>query len=240
MAPITTSRMQFGGYNGDGVRSYGSWKNANVAVFWTDAMYGNDGASLGGRLGFSFGQNIYRSHHADPDGFEFGLSHLTDLDGDRNVRNMVYGTDLSFGYGIFKLQSEVTWLRAQNNLFTGVDADGNTIDAQDADGFAIDRGKPHELAYHATLIANLEKYLDKPISAFLRYGRWQPNHNVLIDSFDNSIVSINDISQLTVGFNYKLNEHFRIKLEYTDSLGTSAQEHYFDNKLDIAQMVAAF
>jgi len=32
----------------------------------------------------------------------------------------------------------------------------------------------------------------------------------------------------------------RIKFEYTDSLGTSTKEHYFDKKLGIAQMVLAF
>lgn len=228
-APITTSRMQFGGFNGDGVRSYGSWKNVNYSVFWTDAMYGNDGTSLGGRLGMTLGQNIYRSHNSNPEGLEFGLSHLADLDGDRNVRNMVYGADLSFGYGILKLQSELMWLKAQHNLFTA-----------DADGNEVDRGKPHEMAYHATLIANLEKYLAHPMSVFARYGRWQPKHRAINDSFDDSVVAINALSQLTVGLNYKYSDHLIIKFEYTDSLGTSTEEHYFDSSLGIAQMVVAF
>ncbi|NOT13324.1 MAG: hypothetical protein HOP23_16065 [Methylococcaceae bacterium] len=228
-APITTSRIQFGGFNGDGVRSYGSWKHLNYSVFWTDAMYANDGTSLGGRVGLTYGQNIYRTHHANPEGIEFGLSQLTDLDGDRNVRNMVYGADLSFGYGIMKLQSELLWLKAQHNLFT-------TVEGEDP----IDRGKPNEMAYHATLIANLEKYLKHPLSAFVRYGRWQPKHRAIEDSFDGSVVGINALSQLTVGLNYKFNEYMTIKFEYTDSLGTSTQEHYFDKKLGIAQMVLAF
>jgi hypothetical protein len=228
-APITTSRMQFGGYNGDGVRSYGTWKHLNYSVFWTDAMYGNDGTSLGGRVGMTLGQNIYRTHNSNPEGIEFGFSHLTDLDGDRNVRNMIYGADLSFGYGFLKLQSELMWLEAQNNLFTVVDGED-----------PIDRGKPHEIAYHATLIANLEKYLKHPLSAFVRYGRWKPRHRAIEDSFDGSIVAINALSQLTVGMNYKFNEYMTIKFEYTDSLGTSTQEHYFDKKLGIAQMVLAF
>jgi len=79
-APITTSRMQFGGYNGDGVRSYGAWNMFNYSVFWTDAMYANDGTSVGGRLGMSLGQNTYRTHKNTSEGIEFGVSHLSDLD----------------------------------------------------------------------------------------------------------------------------------------------------------------
>jgi len=228
-APITTSRMQFGGFNGDGVRSYGTWKHLNYSMFWTDAMYGNDGTSLGGRLGMTFGQNIYRSHNNNPEGIEFGLSHLSDLDGDRNVRNRVYGADLSLGYGILKLQSELMWLRAENNLF--LDVDGS--------GIPTNLGKPHELGYHTTLIANLEKYLKHPLQVFVRYGRWQPKHRANVD-FNGSVVAVNDVSQLSVGLNYKFNDYMRIKFEYTDSLGTSTGEHFFDKSLGIAQMVLAF
>ena len=228
-APITTSRMQFGGFNGDGIRSYGTWKHLNYSMFWTDAMYANDGTSVGGRLGMTFGQNIYRSHNTNPEGIEFGISHLTDLDAGRHIRNMVYGADLSVGYGILKLQSELMWLRAENNLLLDVDGSGNLTDI----------GKPHELGYHTTLIANLEKYIKHPLSAFVRYGRWQPKHKYGVD-FDGSIVAVSDISQLTVGLNYKFNDYMRIKFEYTDSLGTSTKEHYFDKKLGIAQMVLAF
>jgi hypothetical protein len=229
-APITTTRMQFSnGMNSDGIRSYGSWNHLNYAVFWTDAMYADNGTTLGGRLGMTFGQNIYRTHNNNPQGIEFGLSQLADLDGDRNVRNMVYGADLSLGYGIFKLQSELIWLKAQHNLFT-VDGDGNETD----------RGKPHEMAWHATLIADMEKYLHHPLSFFARWGRWQPKHRAINDSFDDSVVAINPLSQLTFGLNYKYSDHLILKFEYTDSLGTSTQEHYFDKKLGIAQMVVAF
>lgn len=50
-AQITTSRMQYGDFNGDGIRSYGSNDLFNYSVFWTDAMYSNDGHAIGGRLG---------------------------------------------------------------------------------------------------------------------------------------------------------------------------------------------
>lgn len=224
-APITTSRMQFGGYNGDGVRSYGSWSMFNYSVFWTDAMYANDGTSLGGRLGVSLGQNVYRTHKSTGDGIEFGVSHLSDLDKHRNLRHSVYGADLSMGYSFLKLKSELMWLNAHNNF---VSADGTT-----------ELDKPNELGYHATLLANLESFIHYPLTAFARYGRWQP-HNRQGDDFDGRLVAINNLSALTFGLNYKFNDYFRLKFEYTDSLGTQTQERYFDKNLGIAQMVVAF
>lgn len=223
-APITTSRMQFGGYNGDGVRSYGAWNMFNYSVFWTDAMYANDGTSVGGRLGMSLGQNTYRTHKNTSEGIEFGVSHLTDLDKNRNVRHTVYGADLSLGYGFLKLQSELMWLTARENF---VDESGNEY------------GKPDELGYHATLLANLESFLSYPITAFARYGRWQP-HNRIAEDYDGQLVAINNVSALTFGLNYKFNDYFKLKFEYTDSLGTQTQERYFDKNLGIAQLVVAF
>ncbi len=223
-APITTSRMQFGGYNGDGIRTYGSWKIFNFSAFWTDAMYANDGTSVGGRVGMTIGQNTYRIHNANPEGIEVGVSHLSDLDKHRNLRHSVYGADLSFGYGFLRLQSELMWLQSHEAFI-----DDNNINY----------GKPDELGYHATLIANLEKFIDQPLSVFARYGRWQPDNRIAED-YDGSLVAINNVSALSVGVNYTFSEHFKLKFEYTDSLGTSTQERYFDKKLGIAQMVVSF
>ncbi|MCX7087209.1 MAG: hypothetical protein NTV00_04045 [Methylococcales bacterium] len=223
-APITTARMQFAGYNSDGVRSYGSWKMLNYSAFWTDSVYANDGTSVGGRLGLSFGQNTYRSHNKSYDGVEMGISHLSDLDKNRNQRHAVYGIDLSLGYSFLKLQSEFMLMQAQDNFITD---DGT------------DYGRPNELAFHSTLIADLESFIHKPILAFARYGRWQPKQRTGND-FDGSLVAINNISLLTVGLNYKFNDYFQLKFEYNDSLGTSTQEHYFDKKLGIAQAVVSF
>jgi len=171
-APITTSRMQFGGYNGDGVRSYGSWDMFNYSVFWTDAMYAEDGTSVGGRLGMSVGQNTYRTHKNTSEGIEFGVSHLSDLDKNRNVRNSVYGADLSLGYSFLKLQNEVMWRNAHDNFI--------------ADGF--DYGKPNELGYHTTLLADLENFIGYPVTTFARYGRWQP-HNRIAEDYDGQLVA---------------------------------------------------
>jgi hypothetical protein len=223
-APITTSRMQFGGFNGDGVRSYGAWKFLNYSVFWTDALYAPDGTSIGGRVGVSLGQNNYRSHKSNPEGLEAGVSYLADLDKGDNLRHAVYGADLSLGYGFLRLQSELMLTQAYNNF---IDDNGT------------DFGKPHELGYHATLLADLERFIDYPVIAFVRYGRWQPKARFAQD-FDGTLVSINNISALTVGFNYRFNEYLRLKFEYTDSLGTATTERYFDKKLGIAQMVLSF
>ncbi|MEQ1637502.1 MAG: hypothetical protein ABL903_12500 [Methylococcales bacterium] len=223
-APITTARMQFGGYNGDGVRSYGSWKIFNYSAFWTDAMYANDGTSVGGRIGLSLGQNTFRSHNKNHEGIEIGVSHLSDLDKNRNLRHAVYGIDLSFGYKFLKVQNEFMLLQAQDNFIT---EDGT------------DYGRAHELGFHSTLIADLESFIHKPVLAFVRYGRWQPKQDVGND-YDGALVNIADISLLTVGLNYKFNEYFKLKFEYTDSLGTSTQERYFDKNLGIAQAVVSF
>jgi hypothetical protein len=223
-APITTSRMQFGGFNGDGIRSYGSWKVVNYSVFWTDAMYATDGTSVGGRLGLAFGKNNYRTHKNNPEGIEVGVSYLGDLDKHDDLRHSVYAADLSFGYGFLRLQNELMYTHSYNN-FIGENG--------------IDYGKPHELGYHTTLLADMERFIDYPVIAFIRYGRWQPEARFAED-FDGTLVNINNISALTIGLNYRFNEYLKLKFEYTDSLGTSTTERFFDKQLGIAQMVMSF
>ena len=98
-APLTTSYMQLGGYNGDGVNSFGARGRYQYSLFWTDAMYGDDGHAIGGRVGMFLGQRPFSVHNSRK-GIEFGFSHLSDLDGDNNLRNSVYGADLSIDYGI--------------------------------------------------------------------------------------------------------------------------------------------
>ncbi|WP_333874945.1 hypothetical protein [Methylobacter sp.] len=232
-APLTTSRMQLGGYNGDGVRSYGAWGLFNYSVFWTDAMYADDGHAIGGRLGMALGQRAYSVHNPNQDGIEFGVSHLSELDGGNHIRNTVYGADLSIGYGMLRLQNEVMLLQAHQGLT--VAAESNPV----LDDFGNPIGKVHQLGYHATLIANLENVVKHPILAFARFSRWQPKQDFGLD-FDGSRVAIGDISMLSVGFNYKFNDHLRLKFEYNNSLGTSIAEQYFDKKLAIGQMVIAF
>ncbi|WP_426994332.1 hypothetical protein [Methylomonas sp. CM2] len=232
-APLTTSRMQLGGYNSDGVRSYGAWDGFNYSVFWTDALYANDGHAIGGRLGLALGQNTYKIHSANPEGIELGVSHLSELDGENRIRNTVYGADLSVGYGPWRLQNEFMLLNAHQQVF--LDSGGNIVPNPDRNPF----GKGHQLGYHSTLTADLESLVKQPVTLFARYSRWQPSQDLALD-FDGSTVAVNDLSMLTLGFNYKFSDHLRIKFEYDDSLGTRTYERYFDRRLGIAQIVMSF
>ena len=238
-APLTTSRMQLGGYNADGVRSYGSFDWFNYSVFWTDALYANDGHSIGGRLGVSLGQNVYKIHNANPEGIEFGVSHLSELDGENRIRNTVYGADLSIGYGMWRLQNEFMLLNAHQQVFLEEDADGNPLPVIIPDPNNSPFGKGHQLGYHSTLIADLEGLTKMPVQAFARYARWQPSQDLMLD-YDGRTVTTGDLSMLSLGFNYKFSDHLRVKFEYNDSLGTYSAERYFDRRLGIAQIVMSF
>lgn len=232
-APLTTSRMQLGGYNSDGLRSYGSFGAFNYSAFWTDAIYANDGHSIGGRLGLALGQNAYRIHNSNPQGIEFGVSHLSELDGENRIRNTVYGADFSIGYGMLRLQNEFMLLQSHQTSL--IDETGNI----GTDNATLAFGKGHQLGYHSTLIADLHSLIKRPVLAFARYSRWDPSQNRGLD-FNGSTVAMADISMLSLGFNYKFSDHLALKFEYSDSLGTSTGERYFDNKVGIGQMVMSF
>ena len=236
-APLTTTIMQMGGFNSEGVRTYGSWQMINYSAFWTDALYASDGHALGGRLGVSLAKNPYTVRYNNREsileGIEFGVSHLSDLDGNNNIRNMVYGADLGVGYGMFSMQNEFMLRQAYQQTF--LDADGNIVTYQT--DYPI--GKDNQLGYQSTLIADLEGLVQQPLKVYVRYSRWQPTQQFGLD-FDGSTVAIDDISMLSVGLNYKFSSYLCIKLEYDDSLGSWTAERYFDEKVGIAQIVMAF
>jgi hypothetical protein len=210
----------------------------NYSIFWTDALYAKDGHSIGGRLGMTLGQNTYTVRHNKPEsileGIEFGVSHISELNGNNNIRNTIYGADLSIGYGMLRLQNEFMLLQAHQNQF--LDGDGNIVLNTTATPF----GKSRQLGYHSTLIADLESFIKYPVKAFVRYGRWQTSQHLGLDFDGSTTVAINDISMLSLGLNYKFSEHLRVKFEYSDSLGTQTAEHYFSKKLGIAQIVMSF
>ncbi|MDD2760381.1 MAG: hypothetical protein PHH11_08805 [Methylomonas sp.] len=236
-APLTTTRIQNGGYNSDGIRAYGSWNMIHYSAFWTNGVYGGDGSTIGGRLGLSLAQNPYTVHRntrgAIIDGIEFGVSHLSELDGDNDIRNTVYGADLSIGYGMWRLQNEFMLLQAHRQVY--LDADDNIVSAPTEYPF----GKNHQLGYHTTLIADLDNLIKQPVQVFARYGRWQPSQKLASD-YDGTTVAINDVSMLSIGLNYKFSDYLRIKFEYDDTLGTHTAERYFDKRLGITQIVMSF
>jgi len=229
-APITTVRMQKGGFNGDGVRSYGSWDMFNYSVFWTNGVYQSDGTSMGGRLGVNLGRNRFRVHGRNPEGMEFGVSHLTELDANNNVSNAFYGADFSLGYAMLRWQNEFLLQQGHRVL----------PNRYDGLGAAVGYGKGRQMGYHSTLIADLEDAVHHPLLAFVRYARWQSNQDFMVDGYDGSVVAVHPVSLLSLGLNYKFSEHLRVKFEYTDSLGTATREHYFDKRVAMAQMVVMF
>ena len=226
-APLTTERIQQGGYNGDGLRFYGSQDVFNYAVFWTNSVYEDQGMSIGGRAGVSLGNNPFRLHHHDsPSILELGLSYLSDLDGNQNIRRSVYAGDLSFNYKAVSLLSELAWLDSHEDLI---------------DGNGTNFGRNNQLAYHVTLLTELESFVHYPIHAYVRYDNWRTDAAVVLDSDDDTITyTVGDINRLTIGFNYLINDYLQIKFEYTDTLDSTSSEPDFENQLGTTQLVVAF
>lgn len=239
--PLTTSRMQMAGYNSDGVRSYGAWGLFNYSVYWTDALYANDGNVVGGRLGMYLDGSHHDVQREDltEQGVELGISHLSELDGQNNIRNSVYGADLTVNEGIFRWTNEVMYLNGHQDSFLETNADGITSIMPMMSDISSPFGKNNQLGYHSTLVTDLESFVNYPVLAFARFSRWQPSQDLGLD-YDGTTVAVGDISMLTFGLNYKVNNHLSLKVEYNDSLGTKTQEKYFDEKLGIGQMIVAF
>ncbi|MGY6278226.1 hypothetical protein [Methylomonas sp. MgM2] len=230
--PLTTSVMQLGGYNADGIRSYGAWNNLNFSVFGTDAFYNDKGHIIGGRLGVRFGERPYSVHNPGK-GIEFGISHLSQLDGDNDNRISVYGADLSIDYGAWHLENELMFLQTHRDQT--FDADGNPL----FDQYGNSVGKNNQFGYHSTLVVDLKPFIKWSIRAFARFSQWLPKQRIGLD-YDGSAVSIEDISMLNLGFNYEFSNYLQLKFEYDNSLGTATGERYFDPQVSIGQIVVSF
>jgi len=215
-APMTTDRIQQGGFSGDGARVYGSWDMLDYALFWTNSAYEDQGTSMGGRLGLSLGKNNYKLHNkSELSTLTVGFSHLADMDSSYNLRRTVYGGDLSFNYNIYSIESEFLWLKTHEQII-----------------------ESNEFSYHITLVADLNDLLTVPVKSYIRYGRWNPDYNLIVT--DEGAFAVENISRLIVGFNYALNDYLQIKFEYSDSLGTETQELDFNKRLGTAQLVVGF
>lgn len=225
-APLTTERIQGGGFNGDGVRVYGSRRIVNYAAFWTNSVYEDGGASAGGRVGLAFGRNPFRLHGRDDSAIlEFGLSHLSDFDTSQHVRRAVFGADASFALGVFRLESEYASFHDDESM---IDIDG------------IDHGHADEAAWHITLVTDLEPLTAQPLRAFLRYETWRPDGEVVLDPEDYTAYSAEDVKRLVFGVNYAVREYLQLKFEYADSLGTHTDEPDFEHRVGRAQLVVTF
>ncbi len=226
-APMTTERIQQGGFNGDGVRLYGSGLHYNYALFLTDAVYGDGGWVTGGRLGGRLGDNPFSLHsHAGPPLLEGGLSALVEFDGHGVLAETVYAADARLNYGPFALFGEALLRDSRRPL-----RDGNGVRLEDRD----------EYAWHLTLDADLEPHTGQPLALFLRYGAWVPDYRRVVDPDDATLTyPVDNLSRLSLGLRYHFNEHLRLKFEYFDNLGNDTGEPGFDDALGLGQVVVSF
>lgn len=226
-APLTTSRIQQGGFNSDGLRVYGSGRVFNYAFFSTDSIYENAGRAWGGRIGLGLGRNPFRLHSGpQPSVIEAGLSSIVDLDADGGIANIVYALDARFSYGPLSLLGEALLRDAQRPL---VDGNGAFLAERD------------EYAYHLTLNAELGDVLPWPLALFLRYGAWVPDYRRVLDANDDTIsYRVDNISRVSLGLAYAFNDNLKLKFEYFDTLGDRTAEPGFENRLGLGQLVVSF
>jgi hypothetical protein len=138
----------------------------------------------------------------------------------------VYAADISFNYRALSLLSELAWLDSHEDLI---------------DGNGTNFGRNNQLAYHVTLLTELESFIHYPIHAYIRYDNWRPDAAVILDNNDDTITyTVGNINRLTIGFNYTMNDYLQIKFEYTDTLNSKSTEPDFEDQLGTAQLVVSF
>ena len=225
-APLTTQRIQDGGYNGDGVRAYGTWKNLDGALFWTNSLYADSGYAAGGRIGLSMSHTKYSFHQRDNSrDIELGISYLQDRDGSGNRRNRVYAADLTLRYEAITLVAEY------------FDRNNDSPKGEAADSLA----EYDETAFHLSLIADMQALWHRPLSLFARYERWMPDYDFIPDAEDDTVLyRVDDLSRMTLGMNYRFTDYFQLKLEYYDYLGEDTEEPDFEESLGLVQVVVNF
>lgn len=226
-APITTERIQRGGYNSDGIRVYGTEGMFDYSLYAVDSLYGDNGSAIGGRMAFFPSRNPYQLHHFGTPRFaEVGFSFLVDMDKDYDVRNGVYGFDFTLNYNRFLLVTEWMNRDSYEDVLSGA---GVSLGDQDESGF------------HVTLVTELEDIVKQPVYFFSRYDTWDPRYNLILDEEDDTIAyRVNDTKRLTFGVGYRLTELLNVKLEYFDHLGRGTNEPSFDDSGVIVQMTAGF
>lgn len=236
-APLTTDRIQQGGYNGDGLRVYGTWKMFDYALYCVDSLYGDNGGVVGGRMGIFPWRDPYRLHRFGSNRtLELGLSYLQDIDKHGDARDRVMGADLTLSYGIFQVVAE--WMQRDSDqvLFHWIP---DMFDSER--GLFRNLGRRDETGFHVTLVTDLEKPLKRPVNLFCRYDGWDPDYNFLLDEDDDTLAHrVRRIERATVGLGYNVTESVCLKIEYQDYLGPRTHEPGFDDSRTTLQLVARF
>ncbi len=228
-APLTTTRIQKGGYNSDGMRIYGTWKTFDYTAYAVNALYGNNGGILGGRIGFFPGRNPYRLHRfSSPRTVEFGFSYLRELDKEFDTREQVYGFDFTLNYNMFTLTAE--WMKRDSET-AFVNNNGGLVYNKDQD----------ESGFHVSLVTDLEKVVKRPIYLFNRFDAWDPNTDAILStSNSNATVPVENLKRLTFGLGYNLTKSLGLKFEYSDYQGQGTKETSFEDSTVTFQLTARY
>ncbi len=238
-APMTTTRIQNGGYGSDGMRIYGTWKTFDYTAYAVNALYGNNGGVLGGRIGFFPGRNPYRLHRfSSPRTVEFGFSYLKELDKEFDTREKVYGFDFTLNYNMFTLVAE--WMKRDSEV-AFVNSSGGLVHGKDQD----------ESGFHVSLVTDLEKVVKRPIYLFTRFDAWNPNTDAILSTKTSlsgtttttnstAIVPVENLKRLTFGLGYNLTKSLGLKLEYADYQGQGTKETSFEDSTVTFQLTARY
>lgn len=225
-APLTTERLQAGGFNADGLRVYGSVWRLDWAVYWTSSIFHDGGHAVGGRAGFFPGLDPYRFHgHTTGRWLELGVSSFADVAVGGKVRNIVSAADLRIAVGPLQIGGEAAFLDARIDTVTELGVDLGEQDAWSAQGW---------------LVLQLDGLLERSLRLFGRYDTWSPEYRTVADADDAAtLYPVANLRRATVGLGWIVNDSLQAKLELQDSLGTRTAEPGFETRLLLAQVVAS-
>lgn len=221
-APLTTERIQNDGFNGDGLRVYGSWSKLDYALYLTNSLFEDQGTSVGARIGYYPGRDPFRVHNKNQErDFVIGFSFLRDMDSQENVRNELSALDLSWRINIVELTFEGIKLDNKDEIFLPSGSSAGPAD---------------ESGYNISLLLDFD-----PAAIFVGYGEWKPDYSAVLDSDDPATsYEVSRLKRLTFGTRYIFDDYLQIKLEYLTHLATSTEEPDFENRRLTFQMVASF
>lgn len=132
-----------------------------------------NGGTVGGRIAFFPSRDPYRLHNFGSNrSIEIGVSYLKDMDKEFDVRDRVYGMDLTLNYNMFLLVAE--WMKR--------DSDTNVWNSE-----SINLGEQDESGFHVSLVTDLEEIVKRPLYLFGRYDTWDPNYDLLLDADDDTV-----------------------------------------------------